>query len=224
MLPPAPLRPPASKPAPKLSRTDQITRYIQQYDGGDCFFISPVAVSAGAAQIEGFGAAVEPFQALDDAFKQATGFEADIGLRQIAAAQCPAVAFLRRLQDRAAAPRLKIGETNLRPGQSLTGTVEGYGKRHVELLLVSDSGSVQNVSSTLKPAAQGKAFALRAQRKAGNNPQPQLVIAVASARPLASLKLGHSVPAEQLFPQVVAEAEQTGQAVGAEVKYFKLER
>src|SRR5215211_5191377 len=65
MLPPARLPPPASKPAPKLSRTDQITRYIQQYDGGDCFFISPVAVSAGAAQIEGFGAAVEPFQALD---------------------------------------------------------------------------------------------------------------------------------------------------------------
>src|SRR5215204_2818595 len=28
---------------------------------------------------------------------------------------------------------------------------------------------------------------------------------------------GHSVPAEQLFPQVVAEAEQTGQTVGAEV-------
>jgi len=56
----------------------------------------------------------------------------------------------------------------------------------------------------------------RTQRTAGNNPS-QLVIAVASARPLASLKRGHSVPAEQ-FPQVVAEAEQTGQTVGAEVK------
>ena len=57
---------------PVVGRAEQITRYINSYDGGDCFFITPNNVSASAARIDGYGASAAPFQRLDDAFKSAT--------------------------------------------------------------------------------------------------------------------------------------------------------
>ena len=41
-----------------------VRRFIQQYDGGDCFFITPVAIGASAAVMEGLGSSMAPFEAL----------------------------------------------------------------------------------------------------------------------------------------------------------------
>src|SRR4029077_18892346 len=101
--PPAPLAPPVAPVGP--AGADKIKSFVDQYDGGDCFFVSAVAISAGAAALEGFGASTKPFTALDADFQRAMGFEADIGVRQVTQPQCPAVGFLGRLrnqQDRAA--------------------------------------------------------------------------------------------------------------------------
>ena len=122
------------------------------------------------------------------------------------------------------APRLTIGETNLRSGQALTGTVEGYGDRNIELLLVSDEGTVHNTSVLLKPGTDGKTFNLRMQRVGVPGAQPQLLVAIASTGPLEALKTREATPAEQLFPAILAEAARTGQVVSATAKYFKLDR
>ena len=76
------------------ARTDRVRRFVEQYNGGDCFFILPVAISSNAAVIEGFGASTAPFDALDKAFKRDLGFEASIGARLVTQAQCPAIKFL----------------------------------------------------------------------------------------------------------------------------------
>jgi serine/threonine-protein kinase len=211
-------------PQASLGATDPITRYINDYQGGDCFFILPVAVSAHAAKIEGYGASIAPFNTLDEAFKRAHRFEADIGVRQVTKAQCPAISFLQSVRKgESSAPRLEINLASLKSGQALTGKVDGYGGRHIELLLVSDEGSVLNVSSLLKSSGTGKTFNLRMQRTGAAGPQPQLLIAVASAKKLDTLQPRGAVEADLFFPLVAGEAGRSGERLSAAARYFKLD-
>ena len=220
----AALPPPAPPPA-GLDPAARITGYINQYDGGDCFFIMPVAVSETAATIEGYGASVAPFNTLDEAFRRANGFEADIGVRQVTAAQCPAITALGRLRgERAAAPRLELSAYNLRGGESMTGTVDHYGNRQLELLLVSDNGSVYVLTGLLKGAPDGRTFNIRMQRTDGGaGAQPQLLMAIATTQPLTSLKIAAPAEAAQLFPRMLAEIARSGMSASATAKYIKLD-
>ena len=70
---------PASSAGDAAARTDHVRRYVEQYNGGDCFFMLPVALSSNAAVIEGFGASTAPFEALEKAFRRELGFEASSG-------------------------------------------------------------------------------------------------------------------------------------------------
>jgi len=220
--------PPGDEAAIKPSGTDKIWRYLEQYDGGDCFFVAPVAVDETSVVLQGLGASAEPFEVLDMAFLRDIGFEASIGVRVVTRAQCPAITFLGRLRGtRASAPHLDIDSVNLRAGDTLAGTVDGYGSRNIELLLVSDTGFAQNLSHLLKPGtgAGAKAFSLDMRRNAGpRGGQPQLLIAVASPLPLEALRPGRPVRANQLFAAALSEAAKTGQPMAAIARYFKLER
>ena len=221
---PGPAVPAVVTPPAALGPADRIARYLNEYQGGDCFFITTVAVSANAAKIEGYGASIGPFQALDEAFKRTHRFEADIGVRQVTQAQCPAVTFLNQIRNnRSSAPRLNIAATSVKSGQGLSGTIDGYGDRHVELLLVSDDGSVLNVSTLLKPAGEGKTFNLRMQRTGVPGPQPQMLIAVASSKRLDTLRPQGAVEADLFFPLVTGEASRSGQTLSAAAKHFRLD-
>jgi eukaryotic-like serine/threonine-protein kinase len=181
-------------------------------------------VSANAARIDGYGATSSPFQVLDDAFKRTNGFEADIEVRQVTPPQCPALTFLGRLRhERARAPQLQIAQTSIRSGEALTGTIDAVGNNSVQLLLVSDEGTVQDISALLKPSGDTRTFNLRLQRTGAAGAQPQLLVAVLSGRPLATLQGAQATPADQLFPLALTEAARTGHAIAASVRYFKLD-
>lgn len=214
----------AVPPAPNLGRAGEIEQYIAQYNGGDCFFVAPNAVSASAARIDGYGDSPAAFEILDDAFKRANGFEADIDVRQVTQPQCPAITFLARVRgERSRALRVRVAATSLKSGDALAGTIEGVGNNSVQLLLVSDEGAVQDLTGLLKPSGDGRSFNLRMQRSGAAGAQPQLLVAVTSARPLETLKDAKST-ASSLFPLALVEATRTGQAIGAAVLYFKLDR
>jgi hypothetical protein len=213
-------------PLSPASRIEKIKRYVEQYDGGDCFFLTPIAIGETRATIEGLGASAEPFTKLDAAFQRANGFEADISVRQVTVPQCPAVTFLGRLRDeRSRAPRLTIDNVNLRNGDTLTGLVDRFGSRNIELLLVSDGGAVRNVSQQLKPGTDAKTFSLAIQDSQGApGSQPQLLVAVASPGALDALRVPRPVTADQFFPAVLNDAQRSGQALGVTARYFKVER
>jgi serine/threonine-protein kinase len=220
--PAAPALQPGS--AGQLSRIRSITQYVNDYDGGECFFVTPISVGETAARIEGYGASVVPFQTLDSDFKKTNGFEAEIGIRQVTAKQCPAITFLGQLRaQRNAAPQLDIGQTNLRSGGVLTGTIDGYGNRNVELVLVSDDGSVNGLTSLIKTNADRKSFSLRMQINGTSTAQPQILMAIVTAQPLSALQTSQPADASQVFPAALAEAARTGQTIGAAARYFKLE-
>jgi hypothetical protein len=205
-------------------RIGQIVRYVEHYDGGRCFFVAPVAVTETEAKLEGYGASARPFEALDTAFRHENGFEATIDVRLVNPAQCPAVAFLGRLRG-SSAPHLRVDAGNLGPGDVLSGTVDGFGSRKVELLIATDAGTVQNVSHLLKPGTDAKTFTISRRDIAwASGGQPQLLIVVASPRPLDALRFDRPIAAERLFSAVLGEAARTNQPLAAMARYFKIER
>lgn len=181
--------PTTASPADSPNCEDVVRRFIQHYDGGDCFFMTPIAVSATAAAVEGFGNSTAPFELLDKAFKKTQGFEAKIGVRLVTPQQCPAITFLNRLRvDGARTPRISLGSVKLRPGEPLVGNIENFANRLVELLLVSDNGLVQNMSYLLKPGTDALSFAIDIPRSDDAAGTSQLVMAVATLA--SSTRLG----------------------------------
>jgi Protein kinase domain len=222
---------PSKESGPPVMRPDEgsaekIRRYIEHFKGGDCFFVIPVAVRDRAAVIEGFGDSAAPFEALDADFRRINGFEASIGVRQVTRAQCPAVAFLDRTRnERARPPLLLLESVSLRNGDTLSGSIEGYGERRIELLYVSDDGMVRNLTAQLKPGGDARPFAIALQNPDGSmGAQPQLLIAVASSKRLDTLTPQRPESASDLFPLALAEATRTDQVLGVTARYFKLDR
>lgn len=237
----APIRPPIITPSPSdvskepapppqigtLGRAELARRYLQQYDGGDCFFIMPVAVGTSAAVIEGFGASTAPFDALDRSFKKTQGFEASIGIRLVTLPQCPAITFLNKVRgDGARAPRISLGSVKIRPNETLTGNIENFANRVVELLLVSEDGQVQNISYYLKPGTDSLSFSIemkRAEDSLGSS-VPQLIMAVTTPRVLDSIRQARPMPADQFFLQVLSEAQRSGLTINASARYITIQK
>jgi serine/threonine-protein kinase len=226
---PAPPRaPPSSPPVQEARRPEaepeRLARYIRDYEGGDCFVLIPTQLGSRSAAIEGFGSSPAAFEAFDEAFKRANGFEAQISLRPVADTQCPAVNFIRRVGvDAERAPQLQIESFSLRDGENLNGTVAKLGTRHVGVILVSDEGFVFSLASYIKREGDAAKFTLRLRQPAGPRPKPQLVMAIASAQPLALLSNGKPVQAEALFPLLLDEARISGLTLDVAIKYFRLE-
>jgi hypothetical protein len=202
---------------------DRIIRYLQRYDGGPCFFVAPVEVSETVTKLEGYGESPKPFEDLDAAFLHENGYEASIDVRLVTPAQCPAVRLLSRLRG-PFAPHLQIDATRLRPGAPLTGSLDAPEGRSIELLLVTNTGAVRNISQLLRPGASGRTFMLDlADLDGASFGQPQLLIAVASAHPLAVLRFDGRMAADWLLSSVLAETARI-EPVFAMARYFKLER
>ncbi|QIG92904.1 serine/threonine-protein kinase [Bradyrhizobium sp. 6(2017)] len=217
-LPSQPTVTPSSSPDGP-GRAERIRRYVAQYAGGDCFFILPVAVSASAAVIEGFGASTAPFDTFDKAFRKEQGFEASVGVRQVNPAQCPAVKFLSQVgSDQARAPRINLSATELKAGETLNGTIENFANRVVELLMVSDRGEVQSLSYLLKPGIDSLSFALPMARSTG----PQLLLVVAAPRVLDSLRQPRPMAADTFFLQAISEAQRGNVTLTAAARYVML--
>jgi len=217
---------PPKLPPDSPNRVDVVRRFIQQYDGGDCFFMTPIAVSSTAAVVEGFGASTAPFELLDKTFKKTQGFEASIGVRLVTPQQCPAITFLNRLRvDGGRSPRISLGSVKLQPGETLVGSIENFANRVVELLLISDNGLVQNMSYLLKPGTDALSFAIdipRSDQASGST--SQLVMAVATPRVLDSLRQPTPTPADQFFMQALAEAQRANITISASARHFTIQK
>jgi eukaryotic-like serine/threonine-protein kinase len=220
---------------PTKGPADPKKQFLTDYDGGDCFFLTPEKLNDDprSREVDGLGTSIPPFEALADEFQRQFGVEPAIGLNQVTPEQCPAVNFLFRTRNQpGSAPRLDIITAGLREDPpKLEGTVAEFGDRHVELLVIADDGYVFNVTARVKPMDNGKSFSFGMKKTRGPAcPQfvsacPQLVFAIASSKPLEALKLPpDGVRAEQVLPQVLAEASQRRLTLNVSAKYFGLQK
>lgn len=216
---------PAVAPPPPVveppSRMRQIADFIQSYDGGPCFALQPMRVTDTSARVEGFGERPDPFVAFDKAFKQAQGFEAQISLRLLTSEQCAVPALIGSPSSRrGSAPILDLSSFDLKSGQNLSGTVTDFGGRHVTLLMVSDDGFVHDLASLSRRQGTTISFNMRVEATGGPRAKPQVIIALTSARPFASITPGRAVSADALIPRLLEEA--ATQNMGLAIKYFVL--
>jgi serine/threonine-protein kinase len=220
--PAAPLPPSVSPTNIPVSRTDQIRNYVESYEGGDCLFLLPVAISANAAVLEGFAASPARFEAFSASFKRDLGFTPAIGARLLTDAQCAAVRFLNQLRgERTRTPRISLASTEVQNGETLNGSIENVANRSVDLLLISDTGQVQNLSNLLKPGIDVLSFSIGMQRNDGLA-RPQLLMAVASTSSVDALKLPRPVTADQFFPKVFVDTQASAITMTATARYFRL--
>jgi serine/threonine-protein kinase len=210
-----------------LARSERRRGFLQQYDGGDCFYIMPVAIGTSAAVVDGFGASTAPFDALDRSFKKSQGFDASIRVWMVTPPQCPAITFLNKMHgDASRSPRISLESEKLKSGETLSGSVENFANRVVELLLVADDGQVQNMSYLLKPGTDALFFSIDTQAIGQSSAAsvPFLVMAVATPRVLDSLRQPRPTPADQFFLQVISEAQRANLAINASARYFVVQK
>jgi serine/threonine protein kinase len=215
-------------PDPIKRNVVSISRYVEQYNGGNCFFVAPVpgAVAESAAVIEGLGSAEKPFVDFDKDFQRVMHFAATIDVRLVTEKQCPAIAFLAALRgERAHAPHLDIDQDSLRSSELLTGAVDHYGRSNVDLILVTDTGKAWNVSNMLRLGTDAKTFSIPMQRfAAAAGRQPQLLIAVAGPSPINAIAPGQSADGELAFARLQSDAGRLDGSLSVIARYFTLER
>jgi eukaryotic-like serine/threonine-protein kinase len=203
----------------------RITRFVNNYEGGECFFVTPTVVAEDKTTLDGYGSSVAPFEALDTEFKRANGFEALIGVHQVTQAQCAAVSFLSRIRNQPGLPpRLDISAASVKSGGAITGMVAEFGDRHVELVLVADDGIVYNLTGRLRSDGDSRSFTLNLSGADPVPAQPQLLLALVSNAPLEALKASRPGTAQEVFARALREARDTGQTLNVSAKYFKLEK
>jgi eukaryotic-like serine/threonine-protein kinase len=208
---------------PPATAVERITRYVANYDGGPCVYLTPTAISDRKAAVEGYGSQPAPFSVFEKSFQKANGFEPDISLRQVTQAQCAMVGFLAQVRSQLDhSLKLQINSFTLHSGDTLSGSVEGQGDRHVTVLLVADDGFVYDLAGYLSRDGDRLNFSLKVQIAGGTQAKPTVVMAIASPRPLASLPGGRPVAAEELFPRLAGEAQRNGDPVGVALKYFRV--
>jgi serine/threonine-protein kinase len=217
-----PVERPISDPKDRIS---QINQFVNAYEGGECFFATPISVSEHNATLEGYGSAVAPFETLSDRFKRNIGFEPFIRAHRVAPAQCGAVSFLSRMRNqRGPVPHLELGTVTLRDGETLTGTITDFANRDIALLLVADDGSVRDLSNELTTTGNTKSFNIQIQKSDSEPAQPNLILALAESKPLDALRHSELGKADQVFAQLLAEALRDGQTVSVSAKFFAVEK
>jgi serine/threonine protein kinase len=211
-----------------FDRIEMIRRFILQYNGGDCFFVTPVpgAIGESAAVIEGLGSSKKPFDAFDQEFERQMRFAATIEVRLVTEKQCPAINFLSELRGQIErAPRLEIDEVSIRSGDVLTGVVDHYGTNNVDLILVLDSGTILNVSNHMRLGTSAKTFDIKMVGLDGApGRQPQLLVALAGPSPVDALQPGQSAEAGQFFARALNDAARLGKPLSVAVRYFTLQK
>ena len=206
---------------PPTEPVDKASAFIQGFDGGACFLVRPLPGAANNHALQGVGATVAPFQRFDAEFTRMVGVEPQLGLRLIAAPECPALDLIRLgSTNGAAAPRIELANYDVGRGKPLAGTVSGLAGRHLVLLLVDNDGIAHRLET--KPAAGGDSatFNVPLVADAASIGPLQMVIAVVSSKPIVALETLRSAPLKDIAPRLVSEAPAASAAVEAD--FFKL--
>ncbi|MDP4024939.1 serine/threonine-protein kinase [Methylobacterium sp. NEAU 140] len=215
---------PRALPSPTM---EQVAAYVRGYRGGDCFFLSPTAISGRDAHVEAYGARTRAFEAFDADFKRTFGFEARILLHRVEGGQCPVVDLLARQAQikPASAPKIRLESDRIRSGESLRGVID-FGDGTLKLLLVEGDGSVHDLGPYLRRAARQAVLSVRLDAKGLDRGRPQLLVAVVSRAPLPALERAGPWTSEAVFREIAQggsqEVSQPGSAVGVAVTHIEV--
>jgi len=224
----APLKPPViAEPAEKPSAAaatpasvGKASAFIDGFDGGACFLVRSLPGAADDRALQGVGLSLAPFQRFDADFTRVVGVEPQLGLRLIAPAECPALDLIRLGSAAGAAPRIELTNFDVGRGKPLSGTISRLAGRHLTLLLVDNDGLVHRLDAKTLPGGDAATFSVPLVPDAASIGPLQIVLAIASPKPIAALETLRSAPLKDVAPRLVGDAPANSAAVEAE--FFKL--
>lgn len=207
---------------PPLDAAASWVEWLDNYDGGDCFYATATSVSDTALEVEGFSTSAAPFEGLLQDFKRTYDIEPRIGVRVIEPAQCGVVDFLHALRANSGErPGLTLSSDIIGSGDQIQGTLSNVEERVTAILLVDNAGVVYNLRPHLRQGQDQASFNIRLGLDTPA-PVPQVIIAIASTRGLETTEVTEPVLAGTLFPRVLEEIRSKDVDAAAAVKYFRL--
>jgi uncharacterized caspase-like protein len=216
----------APTPGDTPAARSPLDAYLRSYPGGACFAARPMGLSGNGPEallrVEAFGPAPAPFMALDQDFKSRFGAEAQIRARLVTAAQCGAVALMKDFAwGGEQGPQIFMARTLLRPGQPLSAVVSNLGARALALLVVSDDGQVLDLTSSLRRRNDVAVLGTRNMLPPSSLEKPQIALAIATDKPLASIAGKGPQPAQAILPKLMKELETMGGQPSVSAVYWR---
>lgn len=193
---------------------------------------------AGAGQavsFDGFATTANPLEEVAKKMQAATGSMPDVTVSMINETQCPVLDFVRRHSGTAdgaagaySAPlTVSLGNVGgpVKSGATVQGEVTGAAGRPVAIFLVSEAGGATNLKQWVSTASDGKAsFAFTVSLAPGAPPAPQLILAIATDKPLTKLDaVPNGVTVKSLMPFVDVELSSEGLKASPGLKSFLLQ-
>lgn len=197
-------KPLASEPKPATADIGTITKWVADYNGGDCFFAHLLSSDPKAVAIEAVSIAPKPIEDFKVAYKAKFGADPKIEQKSIVDRQCAVAQFLREMVKQSASPKeLKLAKNKLKSGDPLSGQIEGLSKPNSLLYLIDNDGFVYQIDQFLKRAGDKGSFRLKLVELKSREPLPQIVIILSSEQPIKGGALSQPAEASNLMPKLV---------------------
>ncbi len=226
MAAPSSLAPPVQEAileAPNGQQTtpnDRERLFVEGYGGGDCFLVKPLPDGGGPAYL-GVGDQLGPFQQFEEAFKREVGTDPQLSLRLITAAECPALDLFRPgVGEASGVPSIELIDYRVGRNRPLAGTIANLHGRSAFLILVDNDGVAYRLDVKPEPGGDAAKFSVPLTPDAGSAKQLQVILAIASTKPIPALETFRSGPLKAIAPALLDEAKSGSAAVGAEFFTF----
>ena len=208
---------PSQAPA---SPEDKAKAFIASFDGGECFLIEPLPGATNPHEYQAVGRTIEPFRRFDSAYKREVGVEANLTLAPITPEQCPALDLVRlAAPDGRQAPRLRLQNYEVGPGQPLRGTISGLERRRIYLVLVDNDGLAHRLETKVDASGDSATFSVPLTADASSIGPMQMLLAIVSDKPIPALETLHSANLKLMASRLVEDARRASASVEAD--YFK---
>lgn len=215
---------------PSTNKVDEMTQrasWVRDFGGGNCFYASLTSATDGAAAIEGFGMAVQPFERMLGDFQSRFHLEPEISVRLIAEPQCEVTSFLRFFdRNSAERPQLVLDRTSVSDGSPISGSLVTRGGLVSNVMLIDHKGIAFNLDDRMVAQTDKAAFSipigLGASDKAAGKAVPQIMLVITGPRDVQAAMFSRPTPASELLPRILKEIEADSAQFSATAKYFRL--
>jgi len=199
--------------------------FLAAWQSGPCSYLTRVETGPRAGVVERYGRrrgdAAEDNAALAEAYEARFGSRPAVLDRPVAEAQCAVLDFARSLQARPGPlPVLSATPEQVASGEEVRAAVAAPGPARLWVALVAPDGAVYDLTDRIGPDGRLR-FGLSLPE--GASAAPQLLLAVAATRPLASAATAtDGTPAARLLPAVLEEIAGRGGGAGVAVAHLEL--
>ena len=216
-------KPLASEPKPVAADIGTITKWVADYNGGNCFFAHLTSSDPKAIAIEAVSIAPKPIDDFKVAYKAKFGADPKIEQRSIVDRQCAVAQFLRDMVRQSATPMdLKLAKNKLKSGDPLSGQIEGLAKPNSLLYLIVNDGFVYQIDQFLKRTDDKGNFRLKLVELKSREPLPQIVVVLSSDQPIKGGALSQTADASNLMPKLTEAIRRDKTVLSYGFAFFEL--